>query len=562
MLMKKIKNTKFNKALLLAGGMFFFAAALSAQSNEAENIELDDLTTVIKSGNLIAGEDALPAFSDVVEEPKGSGSIVPVLPDVTVQEKPGVADAASAKKEKSVFAEGKVGGGYPALFYGDFSVYRLSGQNPFFIGFNHNSAAGYSGHSLKDGYKDSTTGINITKTIQKNKALVNLNGNYKVLVNGLQNKVANFSDITQNDVKGGGDFTWQFNDIFSAGACLNADFYNRYSAITGDTEAADFLKNVSVFGISPGLFGNVDLGAFDIGFSGTYWLDSNTNGSIAYDPENINNEISKLSNRGLFKVQASWQNQIFKAYANVGALLSDSMNNNYITAPFALGGSAVFPVPFANRKASIGLEGGLSAERTRVAELEEKYKFTALNFIPQEVTNWYIQLDSSVPVGKGFTAAAKIAYKKTAFGNGLWQPYYDKDYNGFYKYKQDELSILYTELSLTWYYKILSLVAGLKSNWIDIPVLEYNQLISLGAGITSAGGKFTTSLTADFGLDDDSSAIVPIFNLDGSVKITQAVSIGAELTDIIKLFSGTTRTYAGEYITRSGTASVMVKFFF
>ena len=86
---------------MLAGGMLFFAAALSAQASEAENIELDDLTTVIKSGNLIAGEDALPAFSDVVEEPKGSGSIVPVLPDVTVQEKPGVADAASAKSRSA-----------------------------------------------------------------------------------------------------------------------------------------------------------------------------------------------------------------------------------------------------------------------------------------------------------------------------------------------------------------------------------------------------------------------------------------------------------------------------
>ena len=66
----------------------------------------------------------------------------------------------------------------------------------------------------------------------------------------------------------------------------------------------------------------------------------------------------------------------------------------------------------------------------------------------------------------------------------------------------------------------------------------------------------------DFGLDEDSTSIVPIFNLEGYIKLTQAVSVGAEVTDIIKLVSGTTRTYAGEYITRSGTASVIVKFFF
>ncbi|MCR5252499.1 MAG: hypothetical protein K6C98_02125 [Treponema sp.] len=566
--MKKIKNTKITKTLLLAGGMLFLGAALSAQTAETENIELDDLTTVIKSGNLIAGDDALPNFSDVVEEPKGSGSIVPVLPDVTVQEKTGIADAASAKKEKSVFAEGKVGGGYPALFFGDFSVYRLSGQNPFFIGFNHNSAAGYSGHSLKDGYKDSTTGINITKTVQRSKATINLEGKYQVLVNGLQQQAVDISDVTQNDVNGNVDFRWQFNDVFALGGILNTEFYNRYSAITGKQDYEDFLKNVSVLGLSPSVYGDVNLGAFDLGFSATYWMDSNTNGAIAYDYENPDEEAGRIANRGLFNFEASWQNQIFKAYAHVGALLSDSMNGNYITAPFAIGGSAVFPVHFSNRKASIGLEGGLSAERTRVADLEKKYKFTALNFIPQEVTNWYIQLDTSVPVGNNFTASAKAAYRTTAFGNGVWQPDYkhfiidDTNISGYYGYTQEDLNIFFSEINLTYYYKILSLSVGLKSNWIDIPVLEYNQLLSFGLGLTSSSGKYSSTLTADFGLDEDSTSIVPIFNLEGYIKLTQAVSIGAEVTDIIKLVSGTTRTYAGEYITRSGTASVIVKFFF
>ncbi len=553
--MKKIKNIS-KKSLLFCAAMGFsiFAGGLSAQ--EAESIELDDLTTVIKSGSLVAEEDALPDFSDVVEKPSGSGSIVPKLPDVTVQEKPSVADASAGKKEKSVFAEGKVGGGYPAFFYGDFSVYRLSGQNPFFIGFDHNSAAGYSGHSLKDGYKDSTTGINLKKTIQKNRALVNLKGDYQVLVNGLQNKVNGMSDITQNDVSGGGDFTWQFNDIFSAGASLDAEFYNRYSAITGSDSFEDYLKNVSVFGISPEVFGKVHLNAFTIDFMGGYWMDSNTNDSISVNTR-------KVANRGQFKAGFSWKNQIFKAYANVGAVLSDAMNDNYITAPFAIGGNAVFPVKFSSRKASVGLEGGLSAKRSRVSELEKKYKFTSLTFMPQEVTDWYVQFDSSLPVGSGFTVNANLTYRKTAFGNGWWQPVYSTaSYKGFYGYRMYDMSILSSTLELTYIYKILSLKAGLKSNWIDIPVLEYNQLVTFGLGLAKENGKYVANLSADFGLDDDSSAIVPILNLDGFVKITQAVSIGAEITDIVKLVSGTTRTYAGDYIARSGTASVMAKFFF
>ena len=557
--MKKTKNYRKN-TMIFAGLMAFSFLMPALTAQEAENIELDDLTTVVKSGSLMAEDDALPSFSDIVEEPEGSGSIVPVLPDVTVKEKPSIADANSAKKEKSVFAEGKVGGAYPAYFFGDFSVYRMSGQNPFRIDFNHDSAAGYSGKSLKDGFKDSSTGIDIKKTIQKNKASVNLDGKYRVLVNGLQSQAEGISDITQNDVSGGADFTWQFNDIFSAGAALNAEFYNRYSAITGSGDYEDFLKNVSVFALSPSIFGNARINSFDLGLYSSYWLDANTDGSIAFDEEG--SKVSRTANRGEFKVSAAWKNEIFRAYANVGAVLSSAMNDNYITAPFAIGAGAIFPVSFSNRKASLGLEGGLSSERSRVADLEEKYKFTCLTFIPQEVVNWYVKFESSLPVGAGFTVNANLSYRQTAFGNGFWQPDYESFYKGFYGYRQKELSILYSNIQLTWIYKILSLSAGLKSNWMDIPVLEYNQLFELGVGLAKENGKYGASLTADFGLDEDNASIVPIFNLEGFVKITSAVSLGAELTDIIKLVSGTSRTYAGEYITRSGTASVMVKFYF
>ena len=558
--MKKIKN-KGTKSLFFCAAMGFSILTGGLSAQESESIELDDLTTVVKSGSLVAQEDALPDFADVVEKHEGSEYITPKLPDVTVQEKPAVSDANSGKKEKSVFAEGKVGGGYPALFYGDFSVYRLSGQNPFFIGFNHDSAAGYSGHSLKDGYKDSKTGINLKKTIQKNRATVNLKGDYEVLVNGLQSKVNSMSDITQNDVSGGGDFTWQFNDIFSAGASMNAEFYNRYSAITGSDSYEDFMKSVSVLGLSPSVFGNVRVNAFNIDFSTGYWLDANTDGAIAYNTKH--QEAGKIANRGQFKVGVSWKNQIFKAYANVGAVLSDAMNDNYITAPFAVGGAAVFPVKFSNRKASVGLEGGLSSTRSRVSDLEKKFKFTSLTFIPQEVTDWYAQLETSLPVGTGFTVNANLSYKKTAFENGWWQPDYTvPSYKGFYGYKMYDMSVLCSNIELTYIYKILSLKAGLRSNWIDIPVLDYNQLVTLGIGLAKENGKYGVNLNSAFGLNDSSSAIVPIFNLDGFVKITEAVSIGAELTDIIKLVSGSTRTYAGDYIVRSGTASVMVKFFF
>ena len=54
----------------------------------------------------------------------------------------------------------------------------------------------------------------------------------------------------------------------------------------------------------------------------------------------------------------------------------------------------------------------------------------------------------------------------------------------------------------------------------------------------------------------------PEVNLSMFWRLTNAVRLAVAADDVVKLISGSERVYAGDYIARSGTASVQVRFFF
>jgi hypothetical protein len=61
---------------------------------------------------------------------------------------------------------------------------------------------------------------------------------------------------------------------------------------------------------------------------------------------------------------------------------------------------------------------------------------------------------------------------------------------------------------------------------------------------------------------DSNADIIPIIDMSAFFRLTQAVRLAVSVEDIVKLISGDSRTYAGDYIDRSGSASILVKFFF
>ena len=100
----------------------------------AQNIELPEVTTVISGETEKAEADALPDFSDVLSTKPvsaGSGGVEPVLPEVETTENTEIATGKTIVTDKSVYAEGLLGGGYPTLFKGDIAVFRNVGESPF-----------------------------------------------------------------------------------------------------------------------------------------------------------------------------------------------------------------------------------------------------------------------------------------------------------------------------------------------------------------------------------------------------------------------------------------------
>ena len=58
------------------------------------------------------------------------------------------------------------------------------------------------------------------------------------------------------------------------------------------------------------------------------------------------------------------------------------------------------------------------------------------------------------------------------------------------------------------------------------------------------------------------SDYVPEIDLSFFYRLTPSVRLAISADDVVKLVSGTQRVYAGNYISRSGSATVLVKFFF
>ncbi len=516
---------------------------LGATLNAQEQIELPDLTTVITAESVVAQKDALPDFKDVIVVLNGTSDLVPELPDVEVEDSQKNLSLDNPKEQKSIYAEGQFGGGYPTMFLGDFSLYRLNGVNPFKVEFNHNAASGYAHHSLNDGYNHSNTQIYVEQSFDLNNILVNYGANYKSLSNGLQNKVTDISDIKQYYICGFANADFKLPKHFTIGTNLNADFYTRYLDITTTSTAIsveDKIKSAKFYNVSPGFYGSWENNGFKTSLSGKYLFDG--------------------SSRAQFDYYFGWGTEFFNAFGQVGVIAGQNLNDNKVLVPFTIGVDANFPVYFSNRNVGLNIQGGLESYKQSVADFEQQYKFT--NFLQKnsEISSWYVKADFSVPIFQLFTGKASVNFKKTAFDNGVWTPYESAANYGLYDYTKKNLTALTTDLSLIYRYKLFNFELGWKSNWLDIPVFESEQLLTFNCGFQNESGFVGANFISGFYFGD--GVDYPLLSANFFVKVSSAARIVIACDDILKLVTNKERVYAGQYISTGGSVSGYVKFFF
>lgn len=526
----------------------------------SQDIELPDISTDIVSDSVNVSDDDLPDFKNRVTNIDSSGNIVPELPQIESPETETLSSFESSET-KNLFAEGLVGGGFPALFRCDFSLFRLYGTEPFSLKFSHNSAAGYTGESLSADFFDRDTSLEIQKSFSKNKFSFSIDGSYNSLAEGLQNQTPLFTSLNKEFVSADADFQFDFSEYFSLEFNLPSYFYTRYSRTSLSLDSIKSLEVPNIFyesayfALMPQLNAEFSFKEFYGIFSGKYSFVPNLYGL------DKSVQDSTIFHRGKFGIELGWKTDFVKVYANAAAVVGNFINGENVLVPFCAGVEYSIPVYFSNRRFSIGAEGGLGSKENSAAELEQKYKFSALTFLPDETAFWYGKFNLSVPLKSSFSGTVEAEYKQNALNSGFWEPDYSdnsKSY-GVYSYSKNDLKLLSTAFSLSYHYKILTLSGGWKSNWLDVPVLENIQLLTLQFALQDENALWGIEIQGMYSFEN--SLTVPLINFEGFIGITPSVRIVLNATDVVKLVTAEKRSYAGEYIGRGGSASLLMKFF-
>ena len=535
---------KMNKKLYI----FLIAVSVFTTGAFSQNIELPEVTTVISGETEKAGEDVLPDFSDVLKLPTGSGGVEPVLPESGVSGTTDIASGSSKPAEKSVYAEGVIGGGYPSVFTGNISVARSVGASPFKFSFEHDSALGYANHPATDGYSDRTTRLSAEKKYKKNHLEWGAGGSYKSSSDGLQGnlkyKDSEIGLLNRDLYSADADITYSFDNGFSLGAEAGMDYYNRYAE-----RKCPQIINIGYYSFMPSVMVRWEGYGFDMGFTTDYDYDSELTDDIPF----------KNSHRAKFMLDLQWENDFIKLFGNAAAVTGKNVMEKSVVVPFTVGVDASFPVYFSNRRVSITAEGGIDSYIPKAYELEEEFKFTNLNWNPEEVSEWYGKVNLSIPLKTTFTGTAGVEYRKTAYDNRRWNPDYDDDY-ALYGYILEEVEILSTDFTLAYHQGIFTVGGGWHSNWLDVPAGENTQTVKFDLNIQEEDSKWGVDVNCLLPIDDVIDT--PIVNAEGFIRITQSVRAILNISDAIKFYKTETRDYAGKYADRGGSATVLLKFFF
>lgn len=531
-------SKKIVPAILFAG---CFSVCLFAQET-ASQIELPDLTTVVTGSNEQQDIAPAPEFDDVLDMPQDSGDLEPVLPSASVEDETDPDSVEASESQKDIYAEGKIGGGYPASFTGDFQISRLYGADPFKISFVHDSASGFAGHSLSDGFNFSNTAIGVEKDFIRKSIRWGFAGRYEDIKNGLQSATEGIAANNQDSVGLSSSFLWNLSDELKLTFDAGSEFYYRF---------ADMIKGSSSEGASritvdPKLGFLWNHKGLELGFEAQYNLEA----------------LNDICNRGQFDLNLSWSNEKIKLFAQAGVVVGNLIGEHPVIVPFAVGIDTSLPVYFSDRKLNLSLSGGLSSERKSTSRLEREFKFSVLQELAAETTDWFGRVNLLVPLKSSFTGTVSGGYARTALGNGIWTPDYS-DANpafGLYKFTARNRNQLYTDFAFTWKYKIFAATAKYHANWIDIPVLENRHTVSVSFALQSQKGLWGVNLDTDYLLDAADNK--PIINLEGYVQASSAVQIVLSVNDMIKLLGAEERMYAGRYVANSGNAMLLVKFLF
>ncbi len=559
------------KKTLLSMAAILFVTFAYAESNVQkaetdEEIELPDLTTIISGGALTAGKDSVPDYKNILPEPKNGGLELPQMEKVQKPKENEAGFISASGEERSVYAEGKIGGGFPFSFLGDFSIYRTTGNSPFSIMFRHESLEGAGDNKACNGYFDRITEVSVIKEYNTARAGNRVSGKYLMHNDGLQGKSDSFTDEVMHSLSGDYQGSWNLANGMYLNYGIAGEYFGRYGNAFKDSAEPSFSweKDARILDLAPSAGFGWNNQAVRLGFDVLYGstLNLKSSGTLL---EASDSSSAESSHRVQVKAGSDWQLNNCLLYANASAVFGTETGDLPVIVPFTIGLKLVFPAQEAFRGAVITAEGGCTSRQLKIRQIEETYRYAVCPSIPTETTDWYGKLDFSVPVTEIVSMDFSGTFEKTAFDKGIWAPdYKDETWltSGYYVVSQQNRKNLNTSAGIIFDYGQLKLAATWKSFWMDVPVLEETQTAGAKIMYQTKDGKWsgTASVLQAAGKDSD---FVTRVDCEGAVKAGQSIRLALEAKDIIKLVSNKTRTFAhSKYEGRSGSICALAKFQF
>lgn len=543
--------------------ILIFTAALSCASVFAEpvadfdetltesQILLPDVTTTVLGDSPSAGMDAVPDFSGIVLSDSNS-DVLPRMPDGSIQDFEDEPEADfSSDEEKDIYAQGLIGAGYPGYFTGDFSVYKNSGENPFSLRFSHDSSYGYGSHSAGEGFFDSSTALDGSKTFTWNTVSLESAAKYSMQTYGLQGVCAPyFYDMSYITVGLDETLKWTLPKGFLLTAGLQGEWYSRYAGVADGEMSTATEKETGArsLNFSPGVRLSWAGGNFSAGTDAAYTFED-------------------FVSRGQFGADFLWRDAGYHAGASVAVVVGNAIGSRISAIPpFTVDFGGEWNVGPSSRVLSVEVKGGLDSYLPLRSELETLYLFSAAGGALSETSDWYAEVKASVPVLSSLTVDFSGGFKATAFGNGVWEPDYRSVSDsgaGIYSFAPLSRVHVRTDLEVSYVYKFLTAKAFWNSNWGRyVPAAEIPFTIGFSVIAQDEKSRWGADLSfmQPLGAGVD---FVPVIDTSAFYRVNDSMRLALQIDDVIKLLGASDRVYASsKYMMKAGSATVLVRFLF
>lgn len=488
-------------------------------------IYLPDLTTVVEDNSEVFVPEIKMELSGGIEIPEGTGSYDIKLPEPEPEPEEPVEELEEVPVKSNLTAWGYVGAGWPGHFYGTVNLFNFGEENSFL------NMSYFSMDNDKDFKADGETSF----SSKNQKHTFNLKGTFLDNEKDFQN----LYDASSYNRKQGTlnfDYSVSLPKGFAINTGLQGDYYSRTMA----------KENLGHFmDLNPKFQGRWDYKDFGLWLDGDYLL------TTGFD---------SMNHRGYTGLGLMWENDYVTLEADGGAVFGTNIGENKVLVPFKGLANAHFPLGFTDYDMGITLEGGMESTGGNNITAEQMNDFCASSNLLSETSDWYGSLSVFVSLKSLFSLTINGEYRKTAFGNGIWQAD-TRDSSlvkGLYGFEAKNRQLI----------KLSETGAFNSGNWeFLIDWTSYFGFVPEVQGVYPQKGTLMATYKGDL-FDMTGTLIVPllsgdnmpILNMESSLKVNSALRIAICMEDTVKLILGRERSGMGQYNSRPGNASLKIKF--